>query len=114
MMSEPITLCALDDVADGGSNGFIAETPDGRRGFIVVRKGGQAFVYVNSCPHIGSPLDFEPGKFLNFDQTHIMCSTHGALFTIEDGHCISGPCAGQGLEAVSSAVADGKIVLLFS
>jgi len=112
-MSQPIVLCKLDDVPDGGSNGFIAETPDGRRRFLVVRQGEQAFVYLNSCPHIGSPLDFEPGKFLNTDKTHIMCSTHGALFRIEDGHCISGPCAGKGLTKAEAQIVNGEIRLVY-
>ncbi len=110
-MSTPTVLCALDDIPDGDSIGFICESPDGRRAFLVVRSGDQAFVYVNSCPHIGSPLDFEPGQFLNLEKTHIMCSTHGALFEIADGHCISGPCAGKGLEKVSTRIVDGKILL---
>ena len=112
-MSEPTTLCALDDIPDGESGGFIAETPDGRRGFLVVRQGDTAFVYINSCPHIGSPLDFEPGKFLNLEKTHIMCSTHGALFNIDDGHCISGPCAGKDLEKVKTQIVDRNIQLIF-
>jgi len=112
-MSQSIVLCRLDDIRDGDSNGFIAEMPDGRRGFLVVRRGEQAFVYLNSCPHIGSPLDFEPGKFLNSEKTHIMCSTHGALFRIEDGHCVSGPCAGKDLTKTEAKIVDGEIHLLF-
>ena len=27
----------------------------------------------------------------------ILCATHGALFRIEDGHCLSGPCVGESL-----------------
>lgn len=110
-MTNPVVLCPLDDVPDGGSNGFVAETPDGKRAFLVVRQGGEAYVYVNSCPHIGSPLDFEPGQFMNLEKTHIMCSTHGALFDIKTGHCLSGPCAGDDLEKVDSTVVDGKILL---
>jgi len=112
-MTAPVRLCALNDIADNSSNGFIAATPEGRRGFLVIRKGDQAHVYINSCPHIGSPLDFEPGKFLNLEKTHIMCSTHGALFTIEDGHCISGPCAGQDLEKANARVTNGEIFLIY-
>jgi len=79
---------------------------------MVVRRGDTAFVYINSCPHIGSPLDFEPGKFLNLEKTHIMCSTHGALFNIDDGHCISGPCVGKDLEKVRTQIVGGNIQLV--
>ena len=109
---EAVFLCGLDDVPDGGSNGFIAETPAGRQAFLVIRKGDNAFVYINSCPHIGSPLDFEPGKFLNRDKTHIMCSTHGALFNIKDGHCVSGPCAGKDLKKQPIRIEGHKIFLI--
>jgi len=110
---ESFLLCALEDVADGGSGGFITETPVGRLSLLVVRRGTDAYVYVNSCPHIGSPLDFEPGKFLNRDKTHIMCSTHGALFEIADGHCVSGPCVGKDLKKIACRIEQGQIRLLF-
>ncbi len=112
-MPSLVKLCRLEDVDENGSNGFIAETPEGRRGFLVVRRDSEVYVYINSCPHIGSPLDFDPGKFLNLEKTHIMCSTHGALFNIEDGHCISGPCAGKDLEKVEARIEDGNIQLIY-
>ncbi len=106
-------LCRLDDVPDGGSNGFVAATPSGvRKPFLAVRRGPRVSVYVNSCPHTGAPLDFRPGQFLNHDKTLILCSTHGALFRIEDGFCVSGPCAGKWLEAVPTEVRGGTVYLL--
>ncbi len=102
-------LCALDDVPDGGSQGFVAETAEGRRAVLAVRKGQSVFAYVNSCPHIGAPLDFKPGQFLNLEKTLIQCANHGALFRIEDGHCISGPCAGKDLQVVPVEVRDGTV-----
>jgi nitrite reductase/ring-hydroxylating ferredoxin subunit len=39
-------------------------------------------------------------QFLSDDGRFIVCSTHGALFRIEDGHCLDGPCIGQALERV--------------
>jgi nitrite reductase/ring-hydroxylating ferredoxin subunit len=39
-------------------------------------------------------------QFLSDDGRFIVCSTHGALFRIEDGHCLDGPCVGQALERV--------------
>lgn len=53
--------------------------------------------YLNNCPHLGIPLNWQPDEFLSIDGTHIQCSTHGALFTLDDGHCITGPCTGQAL-----------------
>jgi len=107
-MSE-VRLCALDDIANGTSAGFIAEFGDKRIAVLAVRQGDAVFVYENNCPHIGSPLDFQPGQFLNVERTHIMCSTHGALFEINDGRCISGPCEGDQLTSLDASVRDGNI-----
>ncbi len=104
-------LCSLDDIADGDSAACFAELDGRMQGFIVVRQGDAAHVYINSCPHIGSPLDFAPGRFLTPEKDFILCSTHGALFRIEDGHCVSGPCADQKLTAVTITIKDGEIFL---
>ncbi len=64
---------------------------------IVVRRGDDVFAYVNSCPHVGLPLDMRPGQFLNLEKTHILCTNHGALFDMENGSCLDGPCFGDSL-----------------
>lgn len=108
-----VVLCRLADIADGGSNGFVATRPGGERvAVLAVRRGAQVFAYVNSCPHTGAPLDFQPGRFLSLDKTLIQCSTHGALFRIEDGFCLAGPCAGKSLERAGTAVAGGVVYLV--
>ncbi|MDP7651319.1 MAG: Rieske 2Fe-2S domain-containing protein [Rhodospirillales bacterium] len=102
-------LCRLDEVADGGSERFVAQVDGQARSVMAVRRGQQVFVYVNDCPHTGAPLDFTPGKFLNLEGTHILCTGHGALFRIEDGHCVSGPCVGDDLQALDAVVEDGAV-----
>jgi nitrite reductase/ring-hydroxylating ferredoxin subunit len=104
-------LGRVDDIADGGSAGLNIDAPGGRRFYLAVRRGRDVHVYVNSCPHLGSPLDFTPGRFLNLEKTHILCATHGALFRIEDGYCVSGPCAGKSLRAAPFHIRDGVILL---
>jgi len=69
------------------------------------------FVYENSCPHTGGPLDWVPGQFLNLEKDHIQCSTHYALFRINDGYCVSGACAGQALKRVNVKEVDGAIMI---
>jgi len=109
-----IRLCKLDDIEDGGSAGFVIETPDdGKRSVIAVRQADTVHAYVNSCPHIGAPLDFQPGQFLNRNRTHIMCSTHGALFQIEDGLCIAGPCTDKSLEPLTTKTTGTEVWLVF-
>ncbi len=106
-----IRLCALAQLPDGDSAGFQVSDRGIGYDLIVVRRGTSAFVYRNSCPHIGAPLDFAPGRFLSLDKSHILCSTHGALFRIEDGFCVSGPCLGDKLEPVAATVEDEAVFI---
>jgi nitrite reductase/ring-hydroxylating ferredoxin subunit len=78
---------------------------------LVVRRGDHAYGYLNSCPHTGGPLDWEPDQFLDPAREYIQCATHGALFRIADGVCVYGPCAGDRLTPVATAVEAGEVVL---
>ena len=104
-------LCPFDALADPGAKGVTLETQEGRREIFVVRRLGHVFTYENACPHIGTPLDFLPDRFLTRDGRHLLCSTHGALFDIASGLCIHGPCRGQSLKPVPVTVRDGQVVL---
>ncbi len=108
--AEPRTLCRLEDIPDGGAKGFPAP-PGGFTGLIVVRQGAAVFVYLNDCPHIGTPLDWTPDRFLSRDGRFIVCATHGAEFRIADGVCIRGPCCGDRLEAVPVEIRDGVVLV---
>jgi nitrite reductase/ring-hydroxylating ferredoxin subunit len=102
------TLCRVADIPDNGAKGFPG--PDGAfTGLIVVRRGDQIYVYENACPHIGTPLDWTPDRFLSADGSHLICATHGAEFTIDTGECISGPCRGDRLTPINVVVQDGLI-----
>lgn len=105
-------LCHLDAIENGGSIGLITEIDGLRTSLIVVRQQNQAFVYINVCPHIGAPLDFAPGQFMNFDRTFILCAMHGALFNIHDGFCIQGPCVGKSLTPIVCEVREGQVWLV--
>jgi nitrite reductase/ring-hydroxylating ferredoxin subunit len=109
-------LCRLDDLSDGAAKGF-PPTPGGftgssarwQAGLVAIRKGGGVFVYVNSCPHLGTPLEWTPDRFLSGDGSLIVCATHGAEFRIADGECLRGPCFGERLEPVVIQIKDGTI-----
>ena len=111
--SATLVLCRLADIEDGQAKGFaLGSGPDAREIF-VLREDDRVFGYVNSCPHLGTPLNWQDDSFVSGDSGLIICATHGALFEIEDGACVSGPCAGQALEAVPVTVdAQGRVVLI--
>ena len=52
-----------------------------------------------------------PNRFLTPDRSLILCSSHGALFTRDEGLCIAGPCPGQSLRRVPVEVV-GEYVML--
>ncbi|WP_299734501.1 Rieske (2Fe-2S) protein [uncultured Endozoicomonas sp.] len=102
-----IRLCAVNDLDDPGSKGFHNE----RGHLFAVRQGQQVFVYVNSCPHFGINLEWQPDQFLDSEKRLIQCATHGAQFLIETGECIAGPCPGDQLTSVECEVRDGVVYL---
>ncbi|WP_210398097.1 Rieske (2Fe-2S) protein [Motiliproteus sediminis] len=97
-----IPLCHIDAIEEGGSK----ELRDGEQSLIAVRKNGQLYVYLNRCPHRGIALEWQPDQFLDYERQFIQCSTHGALFRIENGLCIQGPCIGCSLQSVSIRIDD--------
>ncbi len=108
--ARPIHLCVLADLPEGACAGFVLP---GDNGFplrlFVVRRDGRLFAYRNSCPHRRIPLDFEDGRFLNAAGTLLVCTNHGALFRIEDGVCVAGPCVGAALTPIDVGITDGNI-----
>ena len=101
-------LCHLKDMVNPGGKGFRA----GRRErFFIIRKDNKVFGYINNCPHQGTPLDWKDDVFLTFKKDYISCATHGAMFKIETGECVRGPCLGRMLVPIKLRVEDGKIML---
>ena len=106
-----VALCAHDDIAEPGSRGFVLQIGEAFFHGFVVRKGGETVGWVDRCPHAGFPLNWQPDAFLAPDAPLILCVMHGALFEIESGLCVSGPCAGQALRALPVRVARGYVML---
>lgn len=103
-------LCRVADLPDGDAKGF--PPAQGRfTGVFAIRQGDTVRVYVNACPHIGTPLDWVPDRFLSTDRSRIICATHGAEFRIEDGFCTRGPCRGDSLEPVLTEIEDGWVLI---
>jgi len=102
-----IALCTLNDLPEDSAKGF---SIDGHS-LVAVHKAGRVFVYLNQCPHRGVPLEWTPDQFLDTEKNFIQCATHGALFTIESGECIAGPCPGEMLTAVPAKLEDQTIMI---
>lgn len=105
-------VCRVDELAEGEPRGFELADGDERLEIVVIRQGSRVLAYENRCPHAGSPLDLMPDQFLSADGRHLQCHTHGALFRIEDGMCVAGPCPGRALKAVPVAIEDGELMVV--
>ena len=108
----PKKLCQLDDIPDNGAKGMIALIQGKQRNIFIVRRGNVAYAYLNWCPHSQVLIDQIPGQFFNEDNSLIQCSKHGALFRIEDGFCVTGPCQGESLKSIPCDTKQGTIWLL--
>ena len=89
-------LCPSQALGEGASRGFALD----ELRLLVVRREGRVYAYQNRCPHRGVALEWQPDQFLDASASLIQCSTHAALFLIESGECVAGPCAGQSLTAL--------------
>jgi nitrite reductase/ring-hydroxylating ferredoxin subunit len=105
-----VKLGTLDLIADGAARNFVLQMRAGRFHGFVVRQGEAVHGYVDQCAHMALPLAQELDKYLTDDGTLIQCSWHGALYRIEDGACVGGPCMGAKLRTWPVAVRDGMIV----
>ena len=97
-------LCPLADIPDNDARGF--RSPIGE--VIVVRQGLAVFGY----PHIGIGLNFQTDVFMDLTQRYLLCANHGALFRIEDGFCLRGPCHGQSLKQAPLLIEKSIVWLL--
>jgi nitrite reductase/ring-hydroxylating ferredoxin subunit len=104
-------LCRLSDLSEPGAKGFVFGEASRRGEILVLRKHGKVHAYVNSCPHMGTPLDSFPDQFLDSSGRYLICSTHGARFEPESGLCVQGPCLGESLMRVPILLRDGCVVI---
>lgn len=107
----PFLLLDLQDLDEPGSTTIEISHGGSQFNIMIIRQAGEIAAYLNSCPHLGTPLDWNPGDVLDRDKRYITCATHGALFLIHNGYCISGPCAGARLKKIPLTVRDGRVFL---
>ena len=105
-----VRLCRLDDLSDPGARNFVLEHAGRRFHGFVVRRGQDVFGYGDRCPHMGLPLAQRLDDYLAGDGQLIACSWHGALFRVEDGVCVGGPCVGARLSPWPVRALDGVVM----
>ncbi len=105
-----VALGPLAQIADGKARNFVLQLRAGRFHGFVVRRGDEVHGYVDRCPHAGLTLARVLDDYVTADGSLIACSWHGALFAVEDGLCVGGPCVGAKLTPWPVRVEYGKIV----
>lgn len=107
-MAEKIAM--TDEIEERKARAFDTMTGDT---IFITQRDGAFYAYQNVCPHLQTELEFLENQFLDQDGEYIQCSTHGALFEVETGECISGPCLGDKLKKVNISVhSDGGIYIV--
>lgn len=104
-----VAVARFDELADPDSREFRIGDGDWPFKGFVVRQGNDVFAYRNSCKHLGHPLNWQPDSFLTQDRANIICSSHGAIYEIDTGLCIGGPCLGKSLSVLPVQIRDGVI-----
>jgi nitrite reductase/ring-hydroxylating ferredoxin subunit len=106
-----IVVCRFEDLNDPDSREFHIGDGDWPFKGFVVRRGDEVYAYQNYCVHAGHPLNWQPNQFLTEDKSQIVCASHGAIYEIGSGVCISGPCPGKKLLPVAVLIRDGDVVV---
>jgi nitrite reductase/ring-hydroxylating ferredoxin subunit len=97
----------IDDWPDNSSMSINSE----RGELLLVKRGGEVFIYDNRCPHTGETLDPMGGSVVTLGGLTLACQRHAAEFISETGECVAGPCIGEHLVAVPFTLTNGDIYL---
>jgi nitrite reductase/ring-hydroxylating ferredoxin subunit len=93
----PQVTLSKDKIPKGGAVGFVYEQDARKFHGLVAEKKGKYYAYQNRCMHVGVTLDLEDDDFFSEDNKHLQCSLHGAMYEVDTGECIAGPCLGASL-----------------
>jgi nitrite reductase/ring-hydroxylating ferredoxin subunit len=82
-------------------------------GILIRLESGEVRAFKNECQHLPMRLDIrDPFTYWDTSCKHLHCSSHGALFRLDDGLCLSGPCAGQHLVQLPIEIKNGEVLLV--
>ena len=112
MVDRSRLICAASALIDGGKGVRFSVVRGGRVvPAFAVRYEGCVRAYLNQCAHIPVELDWMEGEFFESSGLYLICTTHGATYEPDTGHCIAGPCKGQRLKALEVVETDGNVYL---
>ena len=80
------------------------------KGFIVLKEG-KFYAYQNLCRHLPVTLDLDDDDFFTHDKRHLQCQMHGAMYEVETGLCIAGPCLGARLLGLQLEEEETRLVI---
>ena len=114
MAKTELVVCRVDELAEGGlaiKFEIPLSAPPRQTSCFAIKYDGAVYAYVNSCPHRGTELDWQPGEVFEESGLYLMCATHGALFAPDSGLCVGGPCQGERLRSLLIEVVGNEVRL---
>lgn len=110
MVTDARLICPAATLVDGGTGFRFVVSYAGRdEPAFVVRFSGRVFAYLNRCGHVPIELDWQHNEFFDNSKLYLICSTHGALYAPQSGHCLGGRCNGRGLIPLCVEERDGAV-----
>lgn len=77
----------------------------------VVRQGEKFYAYQNLCRHLPITLDLNDDEFFSHDKKFLQCQMHGAMYEINTGLCVAGPCLGAQLIRLDLEEEEDRLVI---
>lgn len=113
MADEQRVICASADLLEGGKGVRFTVAWHGQTTpAFVIRFHGEPHAFLNQCGHVPVELDWQEGEFFDAAGVYLICATHGALYSPQDGRCVTGRCNGKGLTRLPVEERDNQIRLL--
>ena len=76
---------------------------------LILKIDNNFYAIENKCPHAGCRLSYY-GKILS--EKRIMCTCHGAIFSLEDGKILDGP-TNKSLKVYKIKIANEELLIEF-
>ena len=105
-------VCSLDDLKESGCYSGENIVNNSPQQYFLIYHENNVYSYINRCPHTSANLDWLLNQFFDSRNEFIQCATHGALFRIEDGLCLKGPCSGDQLQTIENELIKNNIYLI--